>query len=961
MNFKFHNPVLNRRLQNVNNFLPFPNSIQTNKPAGRLIFQFLLIISFSLSINAATYTVNTLMDNETDGCSIGDCTLREAITHANILAGSDTINFDASVFGTIVLDGNALSITSAVTIKGPGARILTVSGNDLSRVFIVHSSGANADISGLTVADGESSPIFFGLVSVIDGGGILNANEGTLNLSYVTLRNNHTTGLGGAISTRTILGGQTNTTITNSTIDNNSATLDGGGISNTGTSLLSSATTTIVNSTISNNLTLAKGGGISNNLGTLSLTNNTISDNRSALVGGGVANVTVGGFLGEAYVRNNIIARNSSVILTGLISSDVLGIFNTFGHNLIGNNLNAEVSFAASVVVGGIHSPNANLDLVGSIGVGYKIIYPLLGSLQNNGGQTDTRLLLIGSPAIDNGDNCVTDGSCASLSNDQRGAGFPRLLNLTVDIGSIEGVAPPNAPLVVSTLADNESDGCDVNECTLREAINTANIDPDFDIINFEPTLTGTVFLNGNQLVISSNLAINGPGARTLSVSGNNSSRVFLIALPILGGDFEVNISGLTLTDGTALPVAGLAGDGGAILNGALLGIVSGKSTLTLNEVNIYNNFATTLGGGVATRLGSETIIKKSLIHENTCNAVPFIPGGDAGGGGVSNTALSTTVIANSTIANNSTLAGGGGILNAAGQMHLTNNTIVNNQSGVVGGGVVSLVGVTTPLGVTNVRNTIIAENNALIGAGLISSDVVGILGSFNSLGNNFIGNNVGAEANFEASLFIGLNPIPNAKAEFVGNVVFINQIIDPQLLPLQDNGGPTNSRLPIPISHVMNAGNVCVYTNTCAVNPGGRNPHESLTFDQRGTMMSRVVNTNPEIGATELPLAPTAANVSISGRILDQNGQGIYRTVVTLTESSGTTFTSISNPFGYFRFDDITAGETVVITASHRQYTFAPQVLTVTEDLTDLYILVDVPNLKHYQIKLFNFGENNK
>lgn len=496
----------------------------------------------------------------------------------------------------------------------------------------------------------------------------------------------------------------------------------------------------------------------------------------------------------------------------------------------------------------------------------------------------------------------------------------------------------------VDSLLDNQSNGCSFGQCTLREAINDANATAGADTIEFQSGLTGTVILTSGQLIISSNLTINGPGAKNLTVSGNNASRVFLIATPLLGGDITVEINGLSVTNGNAVLIGGLAGDGGGILNGALLGVLSGKSTLTLNEVNVSNNLATSLGGGIATRLGAETIINRSLISNNICN--PLLPTADVGGGGISN-AASTTVISNTTITNNNTLAAGGGILNAAGDLHLTNNTISHNQSTLLGGGVVSLIGTPLPLGITHLRNTIIAENESLFGGNFVSADVLGVLGSFNSLGNNLIGNNWNAEADFEACIFIGATPIPNAKADLVGNIVITNQIIDPLLGNLQDNGGQTNSRLPAVTSPVVNAGQNCVYTNTCAVNPLGKNPMAPLLFDQRGSGSPRLIGANVEIGATELPLAPTSAEVFIGGRIIDVNGQGIYRVQVSLTRPNGTTYTTISNSFGYYGFENLPAGETVVITPQHKLYVFMPQVVRVEEDVRDYDISAFSLNLK--------------
>ncbi len=502
----------------------------------------------------------------------------------------------------------------------------------------------------------------------------------------------------------------------------------------------------------------------------------------------------------------------------------------------------------------------------------------------------------------------------------------------------ILAVSAQAATFTVTTLADNESDGCGINQCTLREAIDDANGNLVSDTINFQAGLTGTITLTMGQLVISSNMTINGPGARLISVNGNDATRVFLIATPILGGDFTADISGLTITNGAAFPVGGLAGDGGGILNGALLGILSGKSTLNLTEVAILDNEATSLGGGIATRLGAETNITRSLIAGNTANALP-LPTSDVGGGGVSNAALSTMTITNTTITNNTSLAAGGGILNAAGIVNLTNNTISHNKSVLLGGGVVSLVGVVPPLGVTYLRNTIIANNDALFTTNIISSDVLGILGSFQSLGNNLIGNNFSAEADFSASVFVGTTPQPNASFDLVGNVVIANQIIDPLLGNLQDNGGPTDSRLPSTLSPVMNAGNNCVVTNTCPTNPNGSNPPFALLTDQRGTGFPRLIDSAVEIGAIEVPLPVLSANVSISGQVLDNTGRAIPRVMVQVTDTSGEIHSAVSNSFGYFTLEGLEAGSTVFIQAFHKRYSFVPQVLTPFEDIFKMTI----------------------
>lgn len=82
---------------------------------------------------------------------------------------------------------------------------------------------------------------------------------------------------------------------------------------------------------------------------------------------------------------------------------------------------------------------------------------------------------------------------------------------------------------------------------------------------------------------------------------------------------------------------------------------------------------------------------------------------------------------------------------------------------------------------------------------------------------------------------------------------------------------------------------------------------------------------------------APTAASVTVGGRVTTADGRGISRARVALTGANGETRQTITNSFGYYRFDEVQAGETFVFFISHKRYQFAPQVLTVNEEFTEL------------------------
>src|SRR5450755_2600552 len=128
----------------------------------------LLALSAAVPGLAATDTVTSLADDGSSG------TLRSVIAAA---APGDTINF--SVSGTITLTSGQLELSQNLTISGPGAANLAISGNNASTVFRVD-NGVTVSISGVTIKNGSSSN---------GGGGIL--NFGTLTVTNSTVSGNY--------------------------------------------------------------------------------------------------------------------------------------------------------------------------------------------------------------------------------------------------------------------------------------------------------------------------------------------------------------------------------------------------------------------------------------------------------------------------------------------------------------------------------------------------------------------------------------------------------------------------------------------------------------------------------------------------------------------------------------------------------------------------------------------------
>jgi hypothetical protein len=85
------------------------------------------------------------------------------------------------------------------------------------------------------------------------------------------------------------------------------------------------------------------------------------------------------------------------------------------------------------------------------------------------------------------------------------------------------------------------------------------------------------------------------------------------------------------------------------------------------------------------------------------------------------------------------------------------------------------------------------------------------------------------------------------------------------------------------------------------------------------------------------IALAPTVASVSVSGRVLTADGRGLRNAQVTITEADGSSRTVLTGNFGQFSFTNLTAGQTVVLSAHSKRYGFSPQIITLTEDLNEI------------------------
>ena len=704
---------------------------KANPPCGLMPWLILCaLMLWNLNTRASTLTVTSLADS-------GPGTLRDQVAAA---ASGDTINF--SVTGTITLTNSAvMPIAKNLTITGPGAGSLTVN-RTLYGTTIFSISNGIVSLSGLTISGGGGNfggAIYMsgGTVTIAsttlsnnaaDDGGAIYESGGTLAVTDCILANNQANEFGGAIDA---VGGTL--TVRRCTISGNFAFTSGAGIACFNTA-------TIEDSTISANIVplggavLGSGAGLLND-GVMTIRNCTISGNRSLPTSG--AGFTGGGGIrnfGVLTIANSTITDNFADKAGGIMSEPTapLDLSNTIvaGNHVTGN-------------VPDVDSYSGTHNLIGQD--------PKLGPLANNGGPTLTHALLAGSPAIDAGDPNF-DGT--NMPYDQRGPGFPRVLNGRVCIGAFESGFEQGSNLVVTTLDDHDDGIAGASDCTLREAVKYASVG---GTITF--SVAGTITLTGGEMLITKTLTIIGPtGATGITVSGSNASRIFRVASGTAAVTNTVNFSSLTLTGGNGVSSI-MSGVGGAIYTDTF-------TALAVTNCTFSGNHADT---GGAIRNGATMTATGCTFSGNSGN----INAGAIQNGPNLLMLTSSTFSGNSTTGSSANGNGNGGALRSGGNLTVTSCTFSSNSASVFGGGISINTG-----GAPNLSNTIVAGNNAPTGP-----DINGI---FTAGDYNLVQNTAG-------TTLPGTHNITGQPAS---------------LGPLANNGGPTQTHALLTGSPAIDKGN---------------------------------------------------------------------------------------------------------------------------------------------------------
>ena len=558
-----------------------------------------------LSINTVTTTAD-----------FGAGSLRQAIIDANATSANDDIVFASSLFtngvSTITLGSAALPTIAATSgagslaITGPGASSLIISGNNgnNSRNFSIFNiaSGGNLSISGVTVSGAKTTDTYG------KGGSII--NSGTLNISSSVITGNSVSGsssYGGGIQndTSAIL------TISNTTISGNSSANHAAGINNDGT-------ISITSSTISGNTAANSGGGFVN-FGTLSIFNSTIFGNTATLgSGGGIFNNTA------LNITNTTIASNSAVSGGGILGNGgSLNIANTIianstsggdyaGSGTIGTNLNNLVEDGS--IIDSSSTPTGSGNISGD---------PVLGTLQNNGGPTQTLALLSGSPAIAAGDATISNAAPVN-SLDQRGV---TRSPTAPSIGAFEYIN--DAPVLSTAAAGSASGSAFTTQpiITIKDALGN---------IVTTSTASVTMTVSGNGTTVGTTTVNAVAGVATFSDVGISGTAGTAYTLTFTSGSLATAAQTITPTFGIATR---------ATLTTAAAGSASGSVFTTQPIITIkdtFGNIVTTSTASVTmTVSGNGTTVGTTINTVNAVNGVATFSG--VGISGTAGTAYTLT------------------------------------------------------------------------------------------------------------------------------------------------------------------------------------------------------------------------------------------------------------------------------------------------------------------------------
>jgi hypothetical protein len=782
-------------------------------------------------------TLGPVVSNTNDS---GAGSLRQAIADAN---PGDTITSVLDGTSTIALQ-SPITLSKDVTLAGPGASSLVVSGGNAVRLFIVK-SGVTATISGVSMTQGSAT----GATSNV-GGAISNAGNLTLNadvLSRSVAESSSSSSRRRAPAVELHFNARPRSRGARAPRHPSAIRLrrprqlgsgEGGAVYNTG-SLTATNTTFSANSAGE-----GSGGAIYNGSGaTLALSGSLFTNNAAAL-GGAIDNE------GTATLSSDTFKSNAGWAGSSSSSSQAYG-------------------YGAAIYANGKESIDASSFSGNTAGGSSAQSYGVGGAIAQFGGT----LSITNSQFVNNVAGGGTNGSWGyggAVYFD--GSGQPELDNDTFksNVAGADGFGYGGAVFV-------------------EEALNGSN-----DVFN-KNTATGTAsgYAYGGAIYAENGLSLTSSSFAGNSVVAGSGGAVYGGALD---SEFNSTLSTVTFTNNAATAGSGGTAEGGAILvdNGtstwqamscsnnsataqgsssyaaggaaAIFGSTTASGTFNSNQATASgNNTLGGVGGGIAVEVGPFAFTGTSANNSSSTeggalwlddtaavnassifgNAVTAVAAPQDGGGGIYN-ALGGTLSLTSTTVNANTTSGGvpgtgGGGIFSLGAATISNSTVAFNTSSVDGGGIENVAsGGFALINVTVYQNDAVAPTGGNNLKNLYSDSAMTVANSILAGGGGTIsGADISNDGTITSKNYNIIQTAPVGAGTMNGQTG-ANLQVDPQLLGLSNNGGPTKT--------IGDTGS----------SPGTRYiPYSScsalgITVDQRG--FDRNVNNNGfcDVGAFE-------------------------------------------------------------------------------------------------------------
>jgi predicted outer membrane repeat protein len=542
-----------------------------------------------------TFTVTSLADS-------GSGTLRAALAQADASPGKDTIVFKlpapaAHSENVITLTSGELASRGDVTITGPGAGKLIISGNGASRIFDINdgddSTLSPSTISGLSIINGVTTDY---------GGGVYSRESLTLKNVIIS---ECTAGFGGAVGMAK--GTAATFAMSNSFVADNSAS-DAGGLE-----LKSLNTIALKKTIVTGNTALVNSGGIDayvRPLGTgITITDCTIDENSAKSFGGMAVTNMATSPKAMTIITDTVIADNtesSGPSGAGGGAAVIGGNVVIYGSTIRGNSAlygggGLLATFDSSLTVSrSIISGNRTTAVNG--------LFPLQGGggmyISGNGGATLMPVLITGSSIIDNssaydgGGILATNGVAVTITGTMVAGN-----SATEDGGGIyaSGTAKKEVNLTImgGTVANDVAGGSGGGVLATGDG----------RILISSTKVTGNAAAGaGGGLSLSSSAVTNGVVLKNMTVDDNVANRSMVGGGVVLDSTPDFHILGGSFTSNAA-------GGGGAI------GLVDSSGSIL--GTRITGNNAAVDGGGISQALGGSVVVQAADVFGNTALSDP--------------------------------------------------------------------------------------------------------------------------------------------------------------------------------------------------------------------------------------------------------------------------------------------------------------------------------------------------